>query len=78
MPWLASSATQESSSATSRCCPLPVTARLATAAQIAIVAYMPVKMSITGTPTRIGPAPGAPSGSPVRLIRPAMPCAMKS
>ena len=36
------------------------------------------KKSITGTPTRIGPPPGTPSGSPVMLIRPAMPCAMKS
>ena len=31
-----------------------------------------------GMPTRIGPAPGVPSGSPVTLIKPLMPCAMKS
>ena len=57
---------------------MPVSARCVSAAQMAIEAYMPVMMSATGTPARCGPPPGAPSGSPVTLIMPPMPCTMKS
>ena len=57
---------------------MPVSARWAIAAQMAMLAYMPVMMSATGTPARCGPPPGAPSGSPVTLIIPPMPWIMKS
>jgi hypothetical protein len=53
---------------------LPLSARCASAAQIAIEAYMPVMMSATGTPARIG----SPCASPVTLIMPPMPWIMKS
>ena len=78
MPWFDRKATWVSSSAISMYWPLPVTARCAIAAHTAIEAYMPVMMSTIGTPTRCGPPPGRSSRSPVTLISPPIPWAMKS
>ena len=35
-------------------------------------------MSVSGTAARIGAEPGAPTGWPLRLIRPDIACMMKS
>ena len=78
MPWLARMPTWVSSNARSRCWPSPLRSRCASAAQIAIVAYIPVMMSAIGMPTRCGPPPGRSSRSPVMLMTPPMPWIMKS
>ncbi len=78
MAWLASMATCTSSSARSTWAPRPVRSRRARAASTAVAAYMPVRMSAMATPTFMGPPPGAPSGSPVMLMRPPSPWTMKS
>ena len=62
-------ATCTSSMPMSMNCPSPVTSRWRSAALIETAAYMPAMMSATGTPDFWG----APSGSPVTLMRPPMP-----
>src|SRR2546430_5664593 len=56
------------------CWPRPVRSRCASAARIAVAAYMPVRMSVMATPTFIG----SPSGSPVMLINPPIAWTRKS
>ena len=56
------------------CCPLPLVRLSLSAARIATVAYKPVKMSATATPTFIG----SPSGAPVMLMRPPIACTRRS
>ncbi|MNT62071.1 hypothetical protein D3C72_1997610 [compost metagenome] len=72
LAWLARMAMPTSSSAMSMCWPSPVRSRTCSAARMAVLAYTPVKRSVSATPTRSGPPPGSPSGRPVMLIMPVM------
>ena len=56
--WLARQATCTSSSARSMCWPSPVRSRCASAARTPTVAYSPVRMSVSATPTFWREAPG--------------------
>ncbi|MNE65005.1 hypothetical protein D3C80_1604500 [compost metagenome] len=76
--WLASTAMPTSSSAMSMYWPWPVLWRAFSAASTALLAYMPVNISITATPVRSGPPPGSASAWPVMLIRPHMAWTMRS
>ena len=68
-----SMATPTSNKAMSMYWPKPDFSRLASAARMAMVEYMPVMMSVTATPTFCGPPPGSSSRSPVMLINPPIP-----
>jgi hypothetical protein len=58
--------------------PRPERSRSMSAARMPLLAYRPVIMSESATPTFCGPPPGTPSRSPVTLISPPMACTRKS